>query len=140
MRRSTNKRDTQIDEALVALFIGAMNANGHVSAHEAWRAHHLIWSTRRFRRRSGESIGRLIQRVRAGFERGGSTEFVAAATARIPPKLRQSAFAVIVDLLLDDGRIDPQERRFLRRLGSDLRLKPEVVRQVISVMLLKNGL
>lgn len=137
---ATKRRDTELDRALVALFIGAMNANGNVSPHEAARAHHLIWSTRRFRRRSGESVGRLIDRVRTEFDRRDHAEVVAAATARIPAKLRTSAFAVVADLLLDDGRIDPKEQRFLRRLGSDLRLQPETVRQVVSVMLLKNGL
>jgi len=48
-----------LDEALIALFIGAMNANDHVAREELARAHHLIWSTKRFRRKSGETVGRL---------------------------------------------------------------------------------
>jgi hypothetical protein len=38
----------ELDEALIALFIGAMNANDHVAREELARAHHLIWSTKRF--------------------------------------------------------------------------------------------
>jgi tellurite resistance protein len=135
-----NKREAALDRALVALFIGAMIANGQVSPHEASRAHHLIWSMRRFRRRSGESVGRLIQQVREEFERDDETEVVAAATSAIPARFRKPAFAVVADLLLDDGRIDSKERRFLRRLASDLRLQPGAARQVIATMLLKNGL
>ncbi len=37
-----------LDEALIALA----------------RAHHLIWSTKRFRRKSGETVGRLIDRMK----------------------------------------------------------------------------
>jgi hypothetical protein len=48
-------RSLKLDEALIALFIGAMDANGHVAREELARAHHLIWSTRRFRRKSGET-------------------------------------------------------------------------------------
>jgi hypothetical protein len=36
----------EVDEALIALFIGAMDANRHVAREELARAHHLIWSTR----------------------------------------------------------------------------------------------
>ena len=133
-------REAQLDRALITLFIGAVDANGHVSAHEAARAHHLIWSTRRFRRRSGEVVGRLIQQVRAEFDRRTHAEVVAAATARIPAALRKPAFAIVADLVLDDGRINPQESRFLQRLATELRLKPAVTRQVIAVMLLKNRL
>jgi hypothetical protein len=39
--------------ALIALFIGAMNANDHVAPDEAARVHNLIWSARRFRRKQG---------------------------------------------------------------------------------------
>jgi tellurite resistance protein len=137
---TSKTRDADTDRALIALFIGAMDANGHVSPHQASRAHHLIWSTRRFRRRSGDAMGRLIESVRAEFSRRDHAEVVAAATTRIPARLRRPAFAVVADLLLNDGRIDPQERRFLQRLGADLRLTPEVVRQVLAVMLLKNSL
>ena len=129
-----------VDRALVALFIGAMHANGHVTPHQAARAHHLIWSTRRFRRRSGEAVGRLIQQVRADFERDDPAAVVASAAARLPGALRRPAFAVVADLLLDDGRIDPKERRFLQSLGAQLRLRSAVVRRVLEVMLLKNGL
>lgn len=132
--------DVELDRALVALFIGAMISNGHMSPHEAARAQHLIWSTKRFRRRSGESVGRLIERVRSDFETREPAVIVAEATTRIPARLRPAAFAVVTDLVLDDGRIDPSERRFLQRLGADLRLKPEVVREVMAVMQVKNGL
>jgi hypothetical protein len=51
------------DEAFIALLIAAMDASGHVSAQEAARAHHVIWSMRRFRHRSGETVGRKIERM-----------------------------------------------------------------------------
>jgi hypothetical protein len=38
-------RKLEPDEALIALFVGAMNANDHVAREELARAHHLIWST-----------------------------------------------------------------------------------------------
>jgi hypothetical protein len=61
-------RALELDEALMALFIGAMDANGHVAREELARAHHLIWSTRRFRRKSGETVGRLIDRMKRFLE------------------------------------------------------------------------
>ena len=53
------------DDAFIALLIAAMEASGHTSVAEAARAHHIIWSMRRFRRRSGSSVGRRIERMRA---------------------------------------------------------------------------
>ncbi len=51
------------DDAFIALLIAAMDASGHVSAEEAARAHNIIWSMRRFRHRSGDTVGRKIERM-----------------------------------------------------------------------------
>lgn len=128
------------DEALVALFIVAMNANGHVSAAEGARAHNLIWSTRRFRRRDGDRLGRLIDGLRTRLEAEEPQRVIADAARAIPARLRPSAFALVSDLVLADGTIDLKERRFLEQLGSDLRLDANRVGHIIEVMRIKNQL
>jgi hypothetical protein len=141
-RRRSKPRTSRLtlDEALLALFIGAMNANDHVAAAEAARAHHLIWSTRRFRRRSGDSVGKLIQDMRTLVEESDAAAMVGRIAKAIPARLREPAFAVVVDLLLADGKLDGRERRFLHGLGSELKLRQDVARQIIDVIVLKNQL
>jgi tellurite resistance protein len=140
-RRSARKGTRLgLDEALIALFIGAMNANDHVAADEAARAHHLIWSTRRFRRKSGESVGKLIEDMRELVATSDPREVIERASKAIPARLRSSAFAVLVDLLLADGKLEATERRFLRELGSDLRLRPDTVESILDVVVTKNQL
>jgi hypothetical protein len=142
-KRATRRRRTRAlgpDEGLIALFIGAMDANGRIASDEAARAHHLIWSTRRFRRRSGDTVGRLIQDVRTLLEKRGVDAVIADAARAIPRRLRPAAYALVSDLLLADGRIDAGERRFLERLGSMLAIDPGTARQVVDAILLKNQL
>ena len=129
-----------LDEALIALFIGAMNANDHVAPEELARAHHLIWSTRRFRRKSGETVGRLIERIRRLLENHNLSEVIDIAARTIPTRLRPSAFAVVVDLLLADGKIDTRERRLLQRLAVNFRIPLGVAADVIEVLVVKNRL
>jgi len=136
--RSTIGRLT-LEEALLAFLIAAMNANGHVTPEEAARAHHLIWSMRRFRRKSGETVGRGIERMRTLVERYGALPVLEAGARSIPSRMRPAAFAVAVDLVLADGRIDPSERRFLDRLAADLRLDETTARRIRDVMLVKNS-
>ena len=61
-----------------------MNANDHMAREELARAHHLIWSTRRFRRKSGETVGRLIERMKRLLE---EHEPEAVMASRAPPRL-----------------------------------------------------
>ena len=139
--RRRTVRTMNVDEALIAVFIGAMNANQHVAREELARAHHLIWSTRRFRRKSGETVGRLIQRMKRLLEDADDQATVLEPASRaIPSGMRRSAFAVVADLLLADGRIDARERRFLQRLAASLKIPAAAAANVVDVMLLKNRL
>lgn len=129
-----------LDEALIALMIGAMNANDHVAREELARAHHLIWSTKRFRRKSGETVGRLIDRVKRLLEDQEPAAVLEAAARAIPATLKPSAFALVADLLLADGKIDARERKFLQRLAVDFNIRARVASHVVEAMRVKNHL
>ncbi len=130
----------ELDEALIALFIGAMNANDHVAREELARAHHLIWSTKRFRRKSGETVGRLIDRMKRLLEDEEPAAVMEAAARAIPAKLKPPAFAIVADLLLADGKMDARERKFLQRLAVNFNIRARVASHVIESMLIKNHL
>lgn len=53
-----------LDEAFIALLIGAMDANRHVSREELARAHHIIWSMKKLSPEVREQIGRLSETMR----------------------------------------------------------------------------
>jgi uncharacterized tellurite resistance protein B-like protein len=128
-----------LDHAIIAVLIAAMDANRHVSPEEAARAHHIIWSTRRFRRRSGESVDRLVGIVRDRFERDG-TEVVLSQVARVvPARLRAPLFAVAVDVMLADTRLERAERAFIRQLADVLRVRPAQAAAIVKAVLTKNS-
>jgi tellurite resistance protein len=127
------------DDAFIAVLIGAMDASGHVSAEEAARAHNIIWSTRRFRHRDGDDVGRRIERTKTLIEQHGVSPVIEAGARKIPPRLRPAAFAVAADLVLVDGRMERAEGRFLRQLGSDLGLRSEVAKNILTVLRIKNS-
>ena len=139
-KRAPRLEKLELDEALIALFIAAMDANHHVAREELARAHHLIWSTKRFRRKSGETVGRLIERMKRLLEEQEPAAVMEAAAKAIPARLRPSAFAIVADLLLADGKIDARERTFLRRLAVDFNIRVGVASHVIEAMLVKNHL
>jgi tellurite resistance protein len=127
------------DDAFIALLIAAMDASGHVSAEEAARAHNIIWSMRRFRHRSGDTVGRKIERMRTLVEKHGASPVIDAAGRQIPKRLRGAAFAVAADLVLVDGRMERLEGRFLRQLAADLGLERHTAKNILDVMRLKNS-
>jgi tellurite resistance protein len=129
-----------IDQALIAVMIASMEANGHTSPEEAQRAHHMIWSMRRFRQRDGEDVDELIDIVRERMEQSGIDAVLEQAVGMLPARLRQSAFAVATDLLLADAVLQRSERRFLLGLAKGLGLPPKLAQEILRVMLIKNDL
>ena len=127
------------DDAFIALLIAAMDASGHVAAEEAARAHNIIWSMRRFRHRSGDTVGRKIERMRTLVEQHGASPVIESAARHIPRRLRGAAFAVAADLVLVDGRMERLEGRFLKQLAVDLGLERDAAKSILNVMRLKNS-
>jgi tellurite resistance protein len=138
-RRSRAEAPLDADEAFIALLIAAMEASGHASADEGERAQHIIWSTRRFRYRSGEAVGRRVERMRSLIGERGAAAVIEAAARAVPRRLRPTAFAVAADLVLVDGRMDRSEKRFLGTLAADLGLGPEITGKILDVIRLKNS-
>lgn len=128
-----------LDQALIGLLIAAMDANRHVSREEAARAHHIIWSMKRFRRKSGETVGRLIEKMRVYVGLHGSAATIDAACRVIPDELGPAAFALSADLVLADGRLEPAEQRFLVALANRLGLTTTARNRLRDAMLVKNS-
>ena len=128
-----------IDQAFIGLLIGAMEANHHVSPEEAARAQHMMWSMKRFRRKSGEVVGKVIADMKAAVSLHGGKPVVAAASRAIPRRLREAAFAIVTDLVLVDGTLEASERRFLFDVAADFGLGRARAAQIVDVMRVKNA-
>jgi hypothetical protein len=128
-----------LDQSLIAVLIAAMDANQHVSPEEAARAHHIIWSMRRFRYRPGETVNPLIDEIRERLEQDGATAVLHDAARAIPARLRPAAFAIAVDLMLSDTRLERAERQFVTRLATVLRVPGPLARDILRVLRIKNG-
>ena len=128
------------DEGIIALCLAAMEANGHTAPAELERAHHLIWSTRRFRHQDGDVVNQIVGKMRRLVETSDPQDVLALAVRAVPPRLRAPAFAVLADLLLADGRLDAQERAFLARIGTALKTPSATQRRIADAILVKNAL
>lgn len=129
-----------IDQAIIAVLVGSMMANDHVSPDESERAHHITWSMRRFKRRSADTVGRLIERVRERVVAEGPAAVVQLASKVIPASMRPSVLAVAADLVLADGTLQRQERQFLGELSRQLKIAPTLSLQILKAISIKNSI
>jgi hypothetical protein len=52
--------------------------------------------------------------------------------------LRETAFAVVTDIVLADGEVTDEEEQLLNRLDEDLEIDRNTALTIIQVMLIKN--
>ena len=116
-----------------------MEANDHTAPEEAARAQHIVWSMSRFRNRGGDAIGRLIEGMRQLTRDYPAEEMIAAACRAIPPRLRGPAFAIAADVILVDGKVQRDERRFLMSVAKRLGQSPAQAKDILDVIRLKNA-
>ena len=113
-----------IDEALIALLVGAIEANQHASPEEAARAEQVVHDVPRLRRLSRVRRGEIIERMKAAVGDHGAAAVMTAASHQLPPALRQTAMIAIARVMLTHG-LDRAESAALLDVAAHFGFSPQ---------------
>ena len=126
-------------ESMVAVMLAIAAADGHISDEEI---EDLIARLRRLRLFSGLTDDQLIAATNRPFDllrKGGPDELIRAASPSLPQQLRESAFAIAVDLAFSDGSVADEEKQLIEKLQHELGISDEIATQTVNVMITKNS-
>ena len=126
-------------EAFVSLLIASARADGSVSAHEANSIEHIVSGMQLFRGHRGDGLHKVFATASERIKDHGAPSVVEAAAAIVPKKLRTTAFALAIDLMLSDGRLSPKEEGFADDLRTLLNVDADRARTIIDVLRTKNA-
>ena len=122
-------------KAFAAILAAAVRADGSVLPCEIDRLKHALNFLPVFRGRSEDMLRVLIRRV---VYRPSKDDTLGEAAAALPPDLRGTAFAAVIDVLLADGRLRASELQFVRQLRRLLHVRRSVARRMLGVLAIKN--
>jgi tellurite resistance protein len=126
-------------EAFVSLLIASARADGSVSAHEANRIEHVVAGMKLFRGHGHQKLQKLFATAAERINEQGIPNVVQAAAATVPKELRDTTFAVAIDLMLSDGRLSPKEEDFADELRTLLNVERDTAVRIVDVLLMKNA-
>lgn len=127
-----------VPDALAAILVASVSVDGAVSVDEATRTRGLLSTSRLFREVCGiANAGSVERAIRLLNERGLATVLTACAKA-LPPDLHATVFAVAVDLVLSDGRVEARERAYIDSLQTSLGVDEATALRIVEVLLIKN--
>lgn len=126
-------------EAFVCLLLASARSNGSVSPHEANQIEHVVAAMKLFRGSSHEMRQGMFTHAAERINEQGIEDVVRAAAAMIPTELRATAFALVVDLMLSDGRLMSSEPEFADELRGLLKLDLATTAKIVDVLTIKNA-
>ncbi len=134
---SPRSNKLSVEEAFAGILLAANAADGYVSQEEVQAFGTLICRMRLYKPLNGDQIGRIIDRNLSQMRRLGLEEFVNRCAA-IPDRLRKTAFANAVDMVMADGVVEDEEKQFINNLRRQLNISGDDAQMIVTVMRYKN--
>ena len=125
-------------EAVTAILVAAVAADGTLVEQEAERLNALLPSMRLFRQTSAVHLQRLTETALDIIGSTGPDALLPACAEVIPESLRAPLFALAVELVIVDGDVSATETRFVDSLKSALAIDDEIAANIIEVLLIKS--
>lgn len=126
-------------EAFICLLVASARADGTISPHEANQIEQAIEPMRLFHGVGYEARQAIFMSAAERVRNEGVTHAARAAAKAIPNELRDTAFAVAVDLMLCDRWLTPTERQFVDELRDTLNVDREMAVRIVEVIAIKNA-
>ena len=125
-------------EAVTAILVAAVAADGTLVEQEAERLNALLPSMRLFRQTSAAHLQRLTETALDIIGNTDPDTLLPACAEVIPESLRAPLFALAVELVIVDGDVSATETRFVDSLKSALGIDDEIAASIIEVLLIKS--
>ncbi|WP_026461572.1 tellurite resistance TerB family protein [Adhaeribacter aquaticus] len=86
----------------------------------------------------GHNILEYYKTVMLAHTQIGSKQLIDNSVDFISPEYKATLFALIIELVLADGRIDEKERELIKYLYSALDMEVDLANKIVEVILIKN--
>jgi len=136
----TRARDLKLtsEEAFLGIVLSAMAADEEFTREEAHAAQYVLQRTNIFSRSNPHQLEQLFNSFMHIIRKEGVGTIVDAAKDNLNDQMKETAFAVAVDLVLADGVVDVKEKEFLEKLKEAVGISDELATRIIEVLMIKN--
>jgi uncharacterized tellurite resistance protein B-like protein len=118
------------------VLVAAVAADGIVGPVERRRLNELLSSMRLFRHVAPGHVQRLIENALGLVLHSAPDELLAACAVAIPPELRASLYALVVELALVDGTVADQETHFTSKLQAAFAIDDVTAIGIVEMLML----
>jgi uncharacterized tellurite resistance protein B-like protein len=125
-------------EAVVAILFQVVTADGTIAPEEEELVIAASNRMKLLRSQSIDDFNNVVRKVRSAIDASGRDEVFAAAVKGLPPDLKETVYALAADIVFADGKAEPEEIEFLRKVQEALGVPDDLATKVVEVMRMKN--
>ncbi len=132
--------DIKLDkkEAFGAVAVAAVASDGDVSPEEVQRIAIDLMTLKAFRKSDLRDLSNVLNKVAGLAKKRGIGPVLQAAKVSLSPEELAAAFFVAVDLVLADGVVEENEKKFLEELQHTIGMDDNTATKIAEVVLIKN--
>ena len=125
-------------ESFIGVALCAVAADGVITQEEAQGIFTALYRMKMFKGTKDNEMKNMFDRVLNVIKKQGSAALTAAAKETLTPEMKETAFAVAADLILADGVVEEEEKKFLDDLQKALEVKEDLAVKIVEIMVIKN--
>jgi tellurite resistance protein len=125
-------------EAFGAVAVAAVASDGDVSPEEVQRIAIDLMTLKAFRKSDLRDLSNVLNKVAGLAKKRGIGTMLQAAKVSLSPEELAAAFFVAVDLVLADGVVEENEKKFLEELQHTIGMDDNTATKIAEVVLIKN--
>ncbi|MCD1294241.1 Tellurite resistance protein TerB [Methanocella sp. CWC-04] len=125
-------------EAFTGVVLAAVASDGSISQEEGVGVISALSRMKMYRGYNEPQMKNLLEKAANTLKKQGPGAIMIAAKETLNQELRESAFAVAADLILADGVVEDEEKKFLDELQKVLGVPDDLALKIAEVMVIKN--
>lgn len=126
------------EEAFFAIAIAIVAADGEISSEELDDVIRMVQRKQLFQKLPSSDFKAMVDKVFKFLKKNGSPALVKKGIEFLPAELRDTAFAVSVDLVFADGSVEDEEKDLIDQLQAGMGISDQMAMKIVEVMEIKN--
>ena len=125
-------------EGMAGIALCAVAADGVITEEEAAGLGTSLSRMNLYGGMSNRDVNRIFEKLIKVVRQNGVEQLMTLSSQAITPNLKPTAFTIATDLLMADGNVAPEEKRFLEKIQKSLDVNDDLAVKIVEVIAIKN--
>lgn len=125
-------------EGMAGIALAAIAADGMITEEEAAGLGTTLARMKLYNGMSNRDINKIFEKLIKVARSEGVDKLLELSSNAVRADLKQTAFAVAADLLMADGHVAPEEKKFLEKIQKSLGVNDDLALKIVEVVAIKN--